>query len=191
MSAATSSARATESGEPTTPITALARPSTLVTPSGDSGRCPLRRWVTADPRTRAVWAPPARDGASFPRPQAGWSRMLSLGVGAVDQSGNRAPEEHSHITPLGVGASVGADCSRMPNIGRYWATATVPDSVLRQHRMKAADTQRNSYGSEGWGFESLRARTPGAHLRARSSPGALRVETDSGRPRDVGGVRLF
>jgi len=39
---------------------------------------------------------------------------------------------------------VGADCSRMPNIDRYWATATVPDSVLRQHRMKAADTQRNS-----------------------------------------------
>jgi len=48
------------------------------------------------------------------------------------------------IRPLGVGASVGADCSRMPNIGRYWATATVPGSVLRQHAMKAADTQRNS-----------------------------------------------
>src|ERR1019366_1038636 len=48
------------------------------------------------------------------------------------------------IRPLGVGASVGADCSRMPNIGRYWAPATVPDSVLKQHRMKAADTQRNS-----------------------------------------------
>jgi len=48
------------------------------------------------------------------------------------------------IRPLGVGASVGADCSRMPNIDRHWATATVPDSVLRQHAMKAADTQRNS-----------------------------------------------
>ena len=35
--------------------------------------------------------------------------------------------------------------------------------MLRQHGAKGADTQRNSpparYGSEGWGFESLRARS--------------------------------
>lgn len=45
-----------------------------------------------------MWAPPARDGATFPRPHVGCSRILSLGVGAVDQSGDRDPEERSHIT---------------------------------------------------------------------------------------------
>ena len=43
-----------------------------------------------------------------------------------------------------VGASVDADCSRLPNIGRYWATAKAPDSVLRQQGTKGIDTQRNS-----------------------------------------------
>jgi hypothetical protein len=34
------------------------------------------------------------------------------------------------IRPLGVGASVGAYCSRRPGIDRYWAPATAPDCVL-------------------------------------------------------------
>ena len=50
----------------------------------------------------------------------------------------------SGVKRLRVGASVGADCSRMPNIDRYWATATVPDSVLGQHGARGADTQRNA-----------------------------------------------
>ena len=48
------------------------------------------------------------------------------------------------IRPLGVGASVGADCSRRPGIDRYRATATAPDCVLWQHGARGADTQRNS-----------------------------------------------
>ena len=68
---------------------------------------------------------------------------------------------HSGVKRLRVGASVGADCSRMPSIDRYRATATAPERVLRQHGMKDIDTPRDSppYGSEGWGFESLRARS--------------------------------
>ena len=48
------------------------------------------------------------------------------------------------IRPLGVGASVGAYCSRRPGIDRYWAPATAPDCVLRQHGARGADTQRNA-----------------------------------------------
>ena len=48
------------------------------------------------------------------------------------------------IKPLRVGASVGAECLRLPSIDRFQPTATVPVSVLRQHETKSIDTQQNS-----------------------------------------------
>jgi hypothetical protein len=48
------------------------------------------------------------------------------------------------VRRLRVGAFVGADCLRIPGIDRYWATATVPDFVLRQHGARGVDTQQNS-----------------------------------------------
>ena len=47
------------------------------------------------------------------------------------------------IKPLRVGASVGAECLRLPSIDRYQATAKVHDFVLRHHGTKGIDTQRN------------------------------------------------
>jgi len=78
--------------------------------------------------------------------------------------GNRLRRDLNDLTderikPLRVGASVGAECLRLPSIDRYQATAKVHDFVLRHHGTKGIDTQRNPYGSEGWGFESLRARS--------------------------------
>ena len=59
--------------------------------------------------------------------------------------GNHLRRDLNHLTgerikPL----RVGADCARMRSIDRYGATATVPDSVLRQHEMKGVNTQRDS-----------------------------------------------
>jgi len=75
-------------------------------------------------------------------PKVAWGAAFALHGNHLRRDLNDLTGER--IKPPCVGASVGADCPRLPSIDRHRSTATVPDSVLRQQGTKGVDTQRNS-----------------------------------------------